>query len=868
MFRLSDRKKVIIKHKRMKTSVLSVLFAAAVSFSLAGCSQDDPATNSTDATGTLRVNIDLDKSVRASATSRADGKEYDAVADSDLSIRLVSDDGSYDNTWALGDFPSGSKFKVGKYKVEAFYGSTESEGFESPYYYGTTDISFNENEQAIATIRASLANAMVSIDYTEAFKKYFASWTSDVMTATNTVTLLSDETRPVYVNPGEVRLFVDVTKDNGTNARLQPATFTAEARHHYHFTFDVAGGVGDAQLIVSFDDMLAQEDVTIDLSDELMASPAPVITPKGFTSGEAIHVTEGLGFNSNISLLVTARGTLVQTQMLTVSPDLTAKGWPADLDLCAASASQQSVLGQLGFKSRGIFDAVKSQLADIDMTEVLSNLKYVDGRSNENRFTFYAKDRMTKVSDEVVLIVIVDKLELELSNGYILSGGTELTANLAYSGPDIESNVRMQYRNERGTWSDCPYTATLASRAAQTYNITMTVPAGLSTYSIRAVFRDNESSASNIEVITPSPRELAIAAAPRDIWATHATISFISASSEYTDAQLAAQCTVMIADEAGSYTQASVSRGSDNTVRINGLTPGKQYSVFAHLPSSVKRASVPVTFTTEAATQLPNADMEQWAKGTTGSNYETMYPWSSVDGSPWGTNNPMTTSQGSDYAYVRISGTISTEINKGISVSGSGRSNKLSDTDCAPHGGSNAAIIQTVGWGSGNTAVGNNGSQGKTKYIDAGLLHLGASRSARPSGFDGVQGTLDTSDLNCGYSFGSRPTSFSFWYKYFPRNSADKGYVEIWVKDAAGHIIASNSQNLDASSAYRNITVELPYAAGCEKASLIYVKFTSTNSNTFLTKTNDNLTGPGFANLSRGTFMGSQLVIDDLYLNY
>ncbi len=852
----------------MKTSVLSVLLAAAVSVSLAGCSQDDPTFNSSDATGSLRVNIALDKNVQASASSRAGGKEYDAVTDSDLSIRLVSDDGSYDKTWALADFPTGNKFKVGKYKVEAFYGSTESEGFESPYYYGNTEISFIENEQATATISAKLANAMVSINYTEAFKKYFASWTSDVMTATNTVTLLSDETRPVYVNPGEVRLFVDVTKSNGTNARLQPATFTAEARHHYHFTFDVAGGVGDAQLVISFDDMLAQEDVTIDLSDELMASPAPVITPKGFTSGEAIHVTEGLGFDGNLSLLITARGTVAETQMLTVSPDLTAKGWPADINLCAASASQQSVLGQLGFKSRGIFDAVKSQLADINMSDVLSHLKYTEGRSNENRFTFYAKDRMTKVSDEVVLIVVVDKLELDLSNGYILAGADELTATLSYSGPAIEQNVRMQYRNDRGTWTDCPYTATAASRAAQSYNITMTVPAGLSSYSIRAVFRDNESSASNIEVITPSPRELAIAAAPRDIWATHATISFTSASSEYTDAQLAAQCTVMIADEAGSYTQASVSRGSDNTVRINGLTPGKKYSVFAHLPSSVKRASIPVEITTEAPTQLPNSGMEQWAKGATGSNYEVMYAWSAVDGSPWGTNNPMTCSQGSDFAYVRISGTLSTEINKAISNSGAGSANKLSDAQCAARTGSNAAIIQTVGWGSGNSATGAKGSQGKTKYIDAGLLHLGASRTARPASASGVEGTLDTSDLSCGYPFASRPSSFSFWYKYFPRNSADKGFVEIWVKDAAGNVIASNSLNLDAASDYRNITVPLTYAAGCDKASQIYVKFTSTNSAGFLTKTNDNLVGPGFANLSRGTFMGSQLVIDDLLLNY
>lgn len=36
----------------------------------------------------------------------------------------------------------------------------------------------------------------------------------------------------------------------------------------------------------------------------------------------------------------------------------------------------------------------------------------------------------------------------------------------------------------------------------------------------------------------------------------------------------------------------------------------------------------------------------------------------------------------------------------------------------------------------------------------------------------------------------------------------------------------------------------------------------------YLKRTNDNFSGPGRANLSRGTYMGSQLYIDDIELIY
>lgn len=153
-------------------------------------------------------------------------------------------------------------------------------------------------------------------------------------------------------------------------------------------------------------------------------------------------------------------------------------------------------------------------------------------------------------------------------------------------------------------------------------------------------------------------------------------------------------------------------------------------------------------------------------------------------------------------------------------------------------------------------------------FADAGLLHLGASRTTRPASATGHNGTLDTSDLDCGLSFDSRPSSIGFWYKYTPKNSSDQGLFEFWVKDAAGNNIASGTRSLAAASAWTQVTIPITYPWNTAKGAKIYVKFLSTNNSDFLTQSNANFSGPGFANLSNGRYLGSQLYVDDITLTY
>ena len=72
------------------------------------------------------------------------------------------------------------------------------------------------------------------------------------------------------------------------------------------------------------------------------------------------------------------------------------------------------------------------------------------------------------------------------------------------------------------------------------------------------------------------------------------------------------------------------------------------------------------------------------------------------------------------------------------------------------------------------------------KELTVGSLHLGSTPTARVRVLTMVCHLLP------------RPASMTFWYNYMPRSIADYGYLEIWVKDAAGNVIARKEFNIES----------------------------------------------------------------------
>lgn len=810
----------------MKQSLLLGLAAAAL---LAGCNDGKLPGGWSATTGGIAPAVNVDASVSTGSRAVTSAKAIEAA---DLSLRLTAADGSLDRTWArLADFDTEEEFSVGDYTMQAFYGTEGAEGFDAPYYSGTTALTVRENQVTPVNITASLANSMVSISYTDALTTYLADWDATVSSSAGKteVNFAKDETRPAYITPGSVTLRLNITKPNGTSATLQAATFTAQPRHHYNITVDLNDGeVGEGVLTITYIDDTEEKIIDIDLSDDIISAPAPEVTTVGFTSGDVITHVESAAADAQLALNIVARGGLASVRMTTESASLRQQGWPADIDLIGTDAATQATLRSLGLKPMGLWKN-PDKMAVVDLTDVLAHLTVTAAGATDSKFSFTVTDRYSKTSEPVELTISVVKLVLDITgHEQLLYDADNVDLHVAYNGSDLAGNVTFQTKNARGTW-DAVEVNSVTATGEDAYTVNLQLPARADKdLTFRAVAQTGLASA-EVEVPVVEPN-VTLEASDNNTFATYAIVKAGGEAAEGMTFEYSA-------DGGATYTaasaqiHASAARSGELSVKVTGLPSGKTLLVRVN---DADHASRPVTITTEAATQLPNSNLETWEITASESNWER---WA-VEG--WATYNNMTTM------------TSGTRHNTAyVSRSGAARSTEA-------HSGSYAAELRTIGWGAGNSAVGSISSS-NPKYINKGLLYLGTS----PSEYDKLEDQVVK-----GIDFASRPSALKFWYKYAKKNDADYGGATIWIKDASGNVIATGTADSLKEAAYTQITVPLTYTTDSPKASKIYVEFASSNHPAWDTRSKDWFTVPSFGNMSDGKFQGSQLYIDDIELIY
>ncbi len=790
--------------------IYGVLSSAMLIAAASSCSDDyNPGGSSS---GKIAPQLDLDANAITSRSTTA-GRDADPVSVNDLKLRLSSTDGSFVKEWnSISDFDNNELFKVGTYTLEAIYGDAADEGFEKPYYYGATQLSVKENKVTPVSINATLANSMVSITTTEAFRSYFTNYSFQAHAeGGDYINYISTETRPGYLRSGKVTVTADVTKPNGVSATLEAAVFTAEPRHHYTVTVDVNNGqAGDAQLVITYDDMLDIEDVYIDLSDDILSAPAPEILAQGFDNQVPVEIIEGASGEISPLFFINAEGGIKSVTLTTQSTSLAELGWYSEIDLATATAAQQSKLKSLGLDVKGLFGNI-DRMAQIDFTGVLPFIKYMEGSNNLTTFTITAKDNYNKVSDPVSFTVKVEPIVINLSEDVTPNVGmTSMSVILNYNGSDIAKNVKIQYKNIRGTWTDTDITKVTAT-SDNNYLVEIDgIPANDATVTLRAVAGEKAS-----DEITIAKGGFTIESSPNDIFATRARIVPTYFEEEIESA--ASSVKYEISENGTDYTAVNHTLSDDGSAWISGLPTGKTLSVMATIGS--KKAKVEIT--TETAAQLPNSDLEGC--------WDFYYAYAEGTPQVWDTMNEETTSSvGIGAAYTTTSGT-----KPATGVNGQ------------------CAVVRTVGWGAGNTA---GGKWSVVNNVTAGQLYLGKFKSVGQA-------------PDYGYGFNSRPSELTFQAKYEAAKSDDFGSAEVRVLDASGNILASNSVNIGTDkSAWTEISLPLSYSANAAKASTIVVIFKSTAHSSGASKSYLKL--PAFAANAKTESVGGQLYIDDIKLNY
>lgn len=802
------------------------LFSALL---VSSCSDENPWTGVA-GEGGISPRVVTDNTVTDVVPITRAEEQLEAPSVDDFKLTLTKSDGSYSINWeSVNLFPVEESFSIGTYKMEASFGDAEKEGFECPYFYGSAEFEVEEGETTEVGITASLANTMVSIDYTDAFKTYFKTYSTQLHSkGGDYIAFIPGETRPAFLRPGEVSLTVSLVKQNGVSATFEPAAIQTAAKHHYHITLDVNNGeTGDAQLSILFDDSLVEEDIVIDLSDELMLSPEPEVTAKGFTPGESFSVYECQPADEAKQFVLVAKGGLGSVILTTKSEQLLAKGLPEELDLMAATAAQQALLRQLGFEIGGLWKN-PDKMAFVDLTNVFS---IIEG-AGTHEFTLVAKDKLTKVSLPITMTATTMGVDLNITGATASALGSNFTdLTVEYTGNSFNKNVTFEALNSNGTWVKCNVIS--VNNNGNTYTARVAIPSGSYDVKVRAKYCGKERSE-----VTVSRHGVTLAVNDYDVWATKATVSIstIPSSVNFDDVAL------YVAGGSGEYAiHTNIERDATNkTITLLGLTPGTSYSVKGSATGQYEEYYPALTFTTEAAQQVGNAGFEEFSTAifnykiaiTGAAKTANWYlPWTDESTAWWDVNSRTTlrTEPTTAYQNYKVYPTI-TYINSGA------------------HGGTNAAQIATV-------ATGHMASEWASGTAYAGELFIGKSNTGHQD---------DWGYASTGHAFSSRPTSMSFYYQY-DSYDGEQFYMKIDVLAADGSILTTSEQTGGAASEWTKFDVPLTYQQTNKKAAKIFITFkSSTSSDPGVTK--KKLTHVGSDNENH--YIGSVLRVDDIVLNY
>ena len=815
---------------RKKVLGLTLLWALLIT----ACSQEEVQDSLEQ--GKIRIEVVPDGKLtqtRATDIAIPDSKEF--------GVNIVSSTGEtivrVDN---LHEFEPVS-VPVGIYMVHAYYGDADAEGFDALSFAGSNQVSVKRKEESTASVDCSINKALVAITYTDAFKKYFSDYSAYVSTSKGGKVVYADnEVRSSYFVPGNLGIFLEVTKEGSSNrVTLNPKNFVAEAHHEYRLTMDVDAST--ATLRVVFNSQPAhEENVEINVSDEALNAPAPAFKAHGFVAGNVMEYVEGMppaNDNGNkYSVYLNAQGKIEKVMLTAVSPWWTAQQYPAEQNLVELNKTYWNGMELVGLSDR------RDKIASVDFTSMLKNLacQNREAEFEEHTFTFTATDRLTKVGEPMVVKVktLNDCLAVaKVSDPHI--GDTQLTIALTMNGVSLEnlaSVMKFAYKNDKAFFSTVAAKDVKVEKgdAPNRWNVTLTLPAlSAGTLDVKAT-----SPARNEQMLTYEIKSEILLSQPNgtaDVWARMADVQLKpvgTAVSAISSDKVSFQC--LKGDEWTAVSHVYESSGDRYT--LTGLDANTRYEVRAlYLQDGKSYYSQAVSFTTEKEVKVANNSFEDWEMKPRISDYWEYYFFNSG----WDTMNGLTTSEGGNSLiprnrcrYNANSGTIPSE--------GDAKT------------GTKAALIRAVGWGSGNSAVGT----ANAKYGTVGELYLGHyDSSSKKAVYDGA-------------AFESRPLSMSFWYKYRPGNGGDQLWAEVQVLHKENGQVTvlgeGSARRGDAVDEWTELSVPVTYKDKSKKATHIVIKFKSGDKS-------DNpsfIEVPPFANLSNGEYVGSKFWVDDVMLNY
>lgn len=863
--------------------IKNILLYGVTMLLLVSCANEDQQAAS--GYGAINVQISADYQVvpvTRSTPSPAETSENPDV--NEFALKLVSTSGSFTRSWdCLADFDPAEKIPVGSYTMSAYHGDLEDEGFDKPYYLGEADVTVRDRENTPVEIHCTLANVKVTVEYSEAFKNYFADYATTVH-ATNGdyVKFVKDETRAAYVKPGKITIQTYLKKQNGIESTFEPAAIEdAKPRQHYRIKLDIAdNAAGEAQLNISFDETTETQPITIDISDEVMEAPAPSFLPTGFVPGTTLEIKENsYPAEKAVNLSLTAKAGIASCTLTTTSACLQSKGWPREIDLVGMSTENSTLLNRLGLKTKG-FGEMGSKMGFIDFSEVFAHLSPTDG-NDQHTFTLSAKDIYGKVSETPVTLSVKSipvTFALQTPEA-VYVGSKTATIPVEFDGEHIDQ-IKFSYLDASG--SKINSNSTVVSNEGNLYQIKISIEATDKPVSVEASYANGAKTATtSIPVKTP---DFTITAEEYDIWARRAIVKLTATDPQYQEA--VEQYAVLYANSAGQW-ESVASTPSRGMYIITGLNPDTRYQLRGSCNSGQDNVnySGDCTLHTEAAASVPNGDFEEIAQTISVQdmkqggqysvwpvNYQNTCSFTIQEPTGWASVNAKTCnlSAANQMSWFVIPSTYNTTLtwNATRNFASSTQTPDLY-RNLTAQSGSNAMVVRNVAWDENGTTPATSGGAFNTTYYNTNVPNI-ANRSAGKLFLGSYSYAGGSESYTEGVGFTSRPSALKGWYKYTNDSSdpAETGVVTVTLLNGQT-VIGTGSANLSAAADYTEFSVPVVYSVTNQKATSLRIMITSSNHASY---TQSEETATIKTSVSNGQYesasRGATLTIDNLTFTY
>lgn len=826
-----------------------ILLLCSFSGLMVSCSQEEMWHENLGGSGDISIKLSSSGSVSSALpTVRSVSTDLVTPPLEHFNIRLTSgEDGSVKTWTSLSDFEKESSFPVGTYKIEAFYGSEESqgmvaaeeEGHEHAYYYGVEEnIEVKPGETTTVQLRAGLANAVVAVEYTESFKKYFPSWSTTLQTAGHSPISLGGTEGIAYIAPGNVNVIIRTLLQNGKSLTLNPASFEALPKYMYKIRYNLNNdNLGKAEVLeITFnDDPDETHIVKVELSEELINSDAPVITTQGFASGQTLESLENTPYNGDVKFTVNAPGGLTEAK-LTISSNSKDLSLPfltnGEVDLCHVSADQRAEIEKAGIHALGFFEK-PDKMALLDLSEFCQSLPV-----GLTEISLVVKDKIMRSNEPATVKFSTVPMEMTSMGrvAWFADGYGEVVIN--YNGTDPTQPGKnpftfsvmgdMNYVDaDIISINDIPYTRSFDT-AEYVYRIKLPA-ASRNEFPVKISYngKERESLATAIPIRYPEykleldPLSSVIRMRIAEYTEKDGSVVDIRNNTELQNL-LINRMRIFIDNEEISLSK--IQNQGNGILTVSGYAAGSSHVVETTIEEGEDISyKTNDRITMETAAEVENGNFSQddgskainFTKIDTGGTYRvavlladrTYQNFSSIQRSVpanWATVNDLTCYSGS---------------------------NPQNTWFMAPSTflDGNSCVIRTVGYHHSGTVPERSGGNGQfnTNYycenspsnlnIGVGELFLG-SYSYTSSGANRVNGI----------SFGSRPASLSFDYSYTSYNNE---YGEAYIKVYSGEkVIGSGSLQLPAESNLKNCVINLADYAFGEKPTRIEIGFRSTGT--------------------------------------